>query len=61
MGKQLRERMSPGLILLLVRGLWAPSVLRPDWNQTQVSISSALSPARSLTHTHHHPSDSDPD
>ena len=42
--------MSPCWTLLLVRGLCAPSVLSPDWNQTQVSCSSARCPASSLQH-----------
>ena len=36
----------------LVTGLWAPSVLRPDWNQTQVSRSSASGKARAISRLH---------
>ena len=32
--------MSPDCTTRLVTGLCAPSVLMPDWNQVQVSISS---------------------
>ena len=41
--------MSPGSSARVVTGLWAPSVLSPDWNQTQVSRSSLSGKARAIS------------
>ncbi len=43
--------MSPRSILLDVTGLCAPSVLMPDWNQVQVSSSSACGHVRAISCT----------
>ena len=43
--------MSPRSIRREVTGLWAPSVLIPDWNQVQVSMSSACGQTRAISRT----------
>ncbi len=43
--------MSPASIGRLVTGLWAPSVLMPDWNQVQVSMSSAWGQLLAISRT----------
>ena len=44
--------MSPISNLRQVTGLCAPSVLRPDWNHTQVSRSSLSGKARAISRLH---------
>ena len=43
--------MSPVSTNLLVTGLWAPSVLMPDWNQVQVSMSSTNGKLAAISRT----------
>ncbi|MOA05222.1 hypothetical protein D3C78_1248130 [compost metagenome] len=43
--------MSPLFTLRVVTGLCAPSVLMPDWNQVQVSISSTSSKVSAMART----------
>ena len=43
--------MSPRSILREVTGLWAPSVLTPDWNQVHVSINSTWGWFRPISRT----------